>query len=183
LKHLGEAGTTISMQAYTSNFKMTMTFQLRDVGATQRLAAALADICAVGDIIALHGDLGAGKTCFSRFFVHALGVEEEVPSPTFTLVQTYPLANHSAEAIWHFDLYRIGNPAEAYELDIEDAFDTGISLIEWPENLGELMPEQHLQIKLAFAEDEGARTATLEVPRDWVERMATVTSALSDLLE
>jgi tRNA threonylcarbamoyladenosine biosynthesis protein TsaE len=93
------------------------------------------------------------------------------------------LANHSAESIWHFDLYRINNPAEAYELDIEDAFDTGISLIEWPQNLGELMPEQHLKIQLEFGKDEGARTATLEVPRDWVERMAHVTSALSDLLE
>jgi len=182
LKHLGEAGTTTSMQAYTSNFKMTLTFQLQNVGATQRLAAALADICTVGDIIALHGDLGAGKTSFARYFVHAMGIEEEVPSPTFTLVQTYPLSNHSAEAIWHFDLYRIGNPAEAYELDIEDAFNTGISLIEWPENLGELMPEQHLEIKLEFAVDEGARTATLEVPRNWVERMAPVTAALSDIL-
>jgi tRNA threonylcarbamoyladenosine biosynthesis protein TsaE len=170
------------MQAYTSDFKMTMNFRLTDLDATRRLAEALASICTNGDIIALHGNLGAGKTSFSRFFIHAMGVDEEVPSPTFTLVQTYPLTGHDAEAIWHFDLYRIGNPAEAYELDIEDAFDTGISLIEWPENLGELMPEQHLKISLDFGEKEDARTAAIEISRNWVERMAPVTAALQDML-
>ncbi|TDI58657.1 MAG: tRNA (adenosine(37)-N6)-threonylcarbamoyltransferase complex ATPase subunit type 1 TsaE [Alphaproteobacteria bacterium] len=162
---------------------MTKTFQLPDLKATERLAAALAPICKSGDVIALFGNLGAGKTTFSRYFVHSLGVEEEVPSPTFTLVQTYPLSGHDAEAIWHFDMYRINHPAEAYELDIEDAFDTGISLIEWPEKLGSLLPDSHLRIELIIGDTEGSRTARLEITPHWADRMAPVLDSLSDLIQ
>jgi tRNA threonylcarbamoyl adenosine modification protein YjeE len=160
---------------------MTAIFQLPDLQATERLAAALASICKSGDVIALQGKLGAGKTAFSRCFVHSLGIAEEVPSPTFTLVQTYPLAGHDAEAIWHFDMYRINNPAEAYELDIEDAFDTGISLIEWPEKLGDLLPADRLQIDLSIGDAQGSRTATIDIPPSWTDRLAPVLKELSDL--
>ena len=160
---------------------MTLTFQLASLEETELLARAVAQICQAGDVIALFGTLGAGKTSFARSFIQSLGVGEEVPSPTFTLVQTYPLADHDAEAIWHFDMYRISDAAEAYELDIEDAFDTGISLIEWPEKLGDLLPSASLKITLTYGEKEGTRTATIETPGSWEARLASVTSEVSDL--
>src|SRR5580692_7817201 len=110
---------------------------LPDETATAALAARIAAVAAPADIIALKGDLGAGKTAFARAFIRACGNQDEVPSPTFTLVQVY---DARPTAIWHFDLYRIRAPEEAWELGIEDAFITGISLIEWPERLRALLP-------------------------------------------
>src|SRR5205807_6696912 len=106
---------------------------LPDEAATARLAARISALAEIGDVIALSGDLGAGKTTFARAFIRARGETGEVPSPTFTLVQVYELA---AAAIWHFDLYRLRSPDEAWELGIEDALTEGISLIEWPDRLG-----------------------------------------------
>src|SRR5215470_13086350 len=111
---------------------------LPDEAATAAFAARVSAVAAAGDIIALKGDLGAGKTTFARAFIRAHGCEEEVPSPTFTLVQIYEVG---PIAIWHFDLYRINSPDEAWELGIEDAFLEGISLIEWPDRLGSLLPQ------------------------------------------
>jgi tRNA threonylcarbamoyl adenosine modification protein YjeE len=170
------------MQAYSSHSRLTVSFSLGDLAATARLAQELSQLCSAGDVIALHGTLGAGKTSFAREFIQALGLEEEVPSPTFTLVQTYPLADHDADAIWHFDMYRINNPAEAYELDIEDAFEGGISLVEWPEKLGELLPEDCLHLHLTMTENEGERVASLDGGPNWAERLGSLTSALSELV-
>jgi len=106
---------------------------LPDEAATAALAARIAAQVVPGDIIALRGDLGAGKTSFARAFIRACGdAHEEVPSPTFTLVQIY---QSDAVAIWHFDLYRLDGAEEAWELGIEEAFASGVSLIEWPERL------------------------------------------------
>ena len=117
---------------------------------TERLAQRLAPHVAPGDVIGLCGTLGSGKTAFARAFIRArLGRSaEEVPSPTFTLVQLY---EHAAGAIWHFDLYRLDGPEDAYELGIEDAFAGAISLIEWPEKLGATMPADWLEVRLAPA--------------------------------
>src|ERR1700745_860603 len=98
---------------------------LPDETATAALAARTAAVALPTDIIALKGELGAGKTSFARSFIRARGTEEEVPSPTFTLVQVYDV---DPTAIWHFDLYRIRTPEDAWELGIEDAFVEGISL-------------------------------------------------------
>ena len=127
--------------------------------ATAALATALAASARQGDVIGLSGPLGSGKTTFARYFIAArMGAsprEQEVPSPTFTLVEIYQPA--SGPAIWHFDLYRIETPDDAYELGIEDAFADGIALIEWPERLGGLMPREHLHIGLAAGKSETAR--------------------------
>ena len=127
---------------------------------TERLAAHLAPHTAPGDVIGLCGALGSGKTAFARAFIRArLGRgREEVPSPTFTLVQLY---EHAAGGIWHFDLYRLGAPEDAYELGIEDAFSGAISLIEWPEKLGAIMPGDWLQVHLAPGEGEDERLITI----------------------
>ncbi len=127
---------------------------LPDEAATAAFAARISALAAVGDIIALKGDLGAGKTTFARGFIRARGGTEEVPSPTFTLVQVYEL---TSAAIWHFDLYRLKSPEEAWELDIEEAFAEGISLIEWPERLGPLLPRRPPRDRLLFGDQPEAR--------------------------
>ena len=118
--------------------------ELRDLAATRALAARLAARARIGDVVGLAGALGAGKTTFARFFICArAGREIEVPSPSFSLVQPYVFAEAT---VWHFDLYRIGGPDGALELGIEDAFAEGISLVEWPERLGYLLPDDRLDI-------------------------------------
>jgi len=142
---------------------------LADESATVELARRIAGLARAGDVIALAGDLGVGKTRFARAFIGALtGDREEVPSPTFTLAQTY---ESSAGTIWHFDLYRLSRPAEAYELGIEDAFVDGIALIEWPERMQQLLPSQRLDVALSFADAADARAVRLTGHGDWSQRV------------
>jgi tRNA threonylcarbamoyladenosine biosynthesis protein TsaE len=139
---------------------------LPDEAATTGFAAQLAASAQGGDVIALKGDLGAGKTTLARAFIRARGAAGEVPSPTFTLVQVYQ------PGIWHFDLYRLRRPEEAWELGIEEAFADGISLIEWPERLGPYLPERRLDIALAFAAAPEARRAAVACGAAWRARLA-----------
>ena len=139
--------------------------------ATAALAARIAARAVPGDIIALKGDLGIGKTVFARAFIRACGNPDEVPSPTFTLVQVY---DAGPTEIWHFDLYRIRAPDEAWELGIEDAFAAGISLIEWPERLGPLLPERRLQLGFAFGDEPGARRIAIDPGKEWEARLAII---------
>ena len=105
------------------------------------VAAAIAPLLKTGDVIALEGTLGAGKTTFVRALVrYLLNNEVDVPSPTFTLLQTY---DTPILTLYHFDFYRLKKPEEAYEIGIEDAFDGGVSLIEWPQKIGSLLPKNH----------------------------------------
>ena len=150
----------------TVNFRA----DLPDEKATAVLGARLAAGARPGDVVALQGELGAGKTALARAFVDARGGDEDVPSPTFTLVQTYDLPGG---IVWHFDLYRLRAPEEAWELGIEDAFRDGISLIEWPERLGVLLPRQSLLVRLDFVA-AGGRRATLSGSGDWAPRLAAI---------
>ena len=140
---------------------------LPDEAATAELARRVAALARPGDVIALKGDLGTGKTLFARAFIG----EEDVPSPTFTLVQTY---DRPMGRVWHFDLYRLKSPEEAIELDIEDTFAEGISLIEWPERLGALLPRERLDIGLEFAGASTARKARLEGRGRWAELLPEI---------
>ena len=146
---------------------------LPDERATAALAARLAGLARPGDVIALKGELGAGKTSFARAFIRARGAAPEVPSPTFTLVQVYDFPD---AAIWHFDGYRLRDPEEAWELGIEDAFRDGISLIEWPERFGALVPPRRLEIALGHMARPTMRHARLEpgsvAAGDWSARLA-----------
>ena len=144
---------------------------LPDEAATAALAKRLAAHSRAGDVIALAGELGTGKTSFARAFIRARGGDEEVPSPTFTLVQVYELPG---AAIWHFDLYRLQAAAEAWELGIEEAFAEGISLIEWPERLGPLLPARRLEIHLVFGEAPQSRRARLSGDAAWRARLQQV---------
>ncbi len=136
---------------------------LIDEDGLSRLAGDLAATVRGGDLIALWGDLGAGKTTFARSFIRAraaqAGVQvDEVPSPTFTLVQTYELPGG---AIWHFDLYRLATADEVWELGLEDALAGGISLIEWPERMGPLLPARRTDLSLEFVEEHDLRRVTV----------------------
>lgn len=143
---------------------------LPDAAATARLAARLARRARQGDVIALEGPLGSGKTTFARAFIRAYGgAATEVPSPTFTLVEIYAFAGKPP--VWHFDLYRIKAPEEAWELGLEEALAEGICLIEWPERLGPLLPAEHLRLTLAEGPDPGARTARLVAVGAWAARL------------
>lgn len=148
------------------------------------LAAGLAPFATRGDVLALRGPLGAGKTVFARGFIaararaaglpeHAIG---EVPSPTFTLVQTYDLPD---TPIWHFDLFRLERPEDALELGIEEAFATAISLIEWPERLGSLLPPNRLDLAIDFAGAGDARHLWLTGGGGWPSRLAQFAKALT----
>jgi tRNA threonylcarbamoyladenosine biosynthesis protein TsaE len=132
----------------------SLTLHLADAAATDRLARCLAPLLQRGDAVLLEGPIGAGKTHLARALIRArLGREEEVPSPTFTLVQTY---EEDSADIWHADLYRLSHPDEVWELGLDDAFRTAICLIEWPDRLGSHLPEAALRIRLD-AEGEGRR--------------------------
>ena len=146
---------------------------LPDEAATAALAARISALAEVGDVIALKGDLGCGKTSFARAFIRARGGAEEVPSPTFTLVQIYEFGS---VAIWHFDFYRIKSPEEAWELGIEDAFIEGISLIEWPERLGPLLPRRRLEIKFLFGDRPEERRVLIDVGEGWQQRLAGISA-------
>ncbi len=136
---------------------MCATYELADETALAALAAKVAASARAGDLIALRGPLGVGKTTFARAFIRAFGGTEDVPSPTFTLVQTYDLAPC---AVWHYDVYRLDHEDELWELGIEDALAEGIVLMEWPERVEALLPEARLDIELAFA--DGGRRARLQ---------------------
>jgi tRNA threonylcarbamoyladenosine biosynthesis protein TsaE len=146
---------------------------LPDETATSALAAGIASRARGGDVIGLSGALGSGKTTFARYFIGARLGAAEVPSPTFTLVETYQ--PETGPAIWHFDLYRLEKPEEAYELGIEDAFAEGIALVEWPERLGSLLPRERLEIALAPGTRETSRIATLVPSPGWAQRIVGLT--------
>lgn len=144
-----------------------------DEAAMAEFARRLAGCSRRGDILALSGDLGVGKTTFARAFIRAYGrPTEEVPSPTFTLVQVYDPLDAAAPPIYHFDLYRLDSPEDAFELGLEDAFACGISLIEWPDRLGAWLPAARLDLAFAFGATEGARIVSMGAGAAWRDRLA-----------
>jgi tRNA threonylcarbamoyladenosine biosynthesis protein TsaE len=151
--------------------------ELPDEAATAALATRLARLVRRGDVIALKGELGTGKTSFARAFIRSrAGDDEIVPSPTFTLVQVYELPDLS---IWHVDGYRLRQPDEAWELGLEDAFRDGVSLIEWPERLGSLVPDRRLEITFEHAGGSHgaapeARRAIIDAGPDWATRLTAL---------
>jgi tRNA threonylcarbamoyladenosine biosynthesis protein TsaE len=130
--------------------------------ATASFAARLAPRLRPGDTLLLSGPIGAGKTHFARALIkarlQAAGRDEDVPSPTFTLVQTY---DDGAAEIWHADLYRLTHPAETVELGLDDAFRSAIVLVEWPDRLGGLAPAGALWLAFADGTDDTSRRVTV----------------------
>jgi len=139
-----------------------LTQTLTSLEQTQAFARSLAPLLAGGDTLLLEGPVGAGKTAFARALIWALrdiaGLPaEDVPSPTFTLIQTY---DAGPTEVWHADLYRLTDPSEIIELGLDDAFEAAICLIEWPERLGDAKPPGATTLALAVTGDE-SRNLTL----------------------
>jgi tRNA threonylcarbamoyladenosine biosynthesis protein TsaE len=145
---------------------LDLTCDLPDADATGRLGAAVALALKPGEAVCLTGPLGAGKSTLARALVRALTTpHEDVPSPTFTLVQFYaglrfPLA--------HFDLYRLERADEAFEIGLDEALEEGAAVIEWPERLGDRLPPDRLDIEIAF--DGEGRSARLVPHGAWKGR-------------
>lgn len=162
----------------------TLTLSLPDEDATRRLARLLAAQLRPGDLVTLSGELGAGKTALARALIRALsprGETEEIPSPTFTLAQSYDTPGLT---LWHFDLYRLGDPQEVAELGFDDALQTGAALVEWPDRLGPLLPANRLAIALGFDSSRGpeARLAVITGYGDWGKRFAALERILKNSL-
>lgn len=169
----------------------TVTFQLNlpNEAATEQLAQQLARVVRAGDVVFLQGELGAGKTTFTRHFARALGVQGRIKSPTYTLVESYDLPNtgeytHGAQQLHHFDLYRLGDPREWFSAGFDEYLNgQTISLIEWPSQADGALPEPSVRLSFEHAEDtadvsadrfDGARRVALSIA---TERATDITFA------
>lgn len=142
-------------------------FDLPDEAATSRLGAALGARLKPGDVVALSGPLGAGKSHLARAALQAATGTPDAPSPTFGLAHSYPAPG--GFEVWHFDLYRLERPEDVWELGLEDAFDCGAALIEWGERIAGLLPADTLVVRI---EPAGAgRRVRLRGAGDWARRL------------
>lgn len=147
---------------------MTPSIALPTLEDTRKLAAAVGQRLRCGDVVTLAGDLGAGKTTFAQFLIQALSAGDvEVTSPTFTILQTYPvtLADGTTPELYHYDLYRIDHESALVELGIDEAL-TQVTLIEWPERLGTMRIPVALALSFTLSED-GQRSVTMKGSAAW----------------
>lgn len=149
----------VLLNLVVNKMQYSFTLALNNEDATQNLAQVLAQHFTIG-VVYLVGDLGAGKTTLSRYFLHALGHQGAVKSPTYTLVEPY---NIQGKDIFHFDLYRLNDPYELELMGIRDYLDTpeALFLFEWPSKGGDEIPQADLIIHLEKSEDQLSRVATL----------------------
>lgn len=138
---------------------------------TENAARTMAKDLRAGDILLLSGDLGAGKTVFARALIRVMTGDDnmDVPSPTFTLLQTYDAPEGT---LWHFDLYRIKSPEEIYELGWEEAITDGIVIVEWPEKMGSLAPCDAVRIEFRTSPEAG-RILTVTIPEKLKDRFSS----------
>ncbi len=138
-----------------------MIYKTSSENDTIKAAAEFALTLKPRDIVLLNGDLGMGKSVFAREVIRTLTghPDLDVPSPTFTLAQTYET---KASDIWHFDLYRLKDPEELYEIGWEDALSSGILLVEWPDRLDYLTPKHAITVTLSQGDTPTSRTITIE---------------------
>ena len=147
------------------------TLTLTDLAATKRLGYFLAKQLMIGDVLALQGALGAGKSELARAIIQQVCPDEtDIPSPTFTLVQAYE--SDDKGSLLHFDLYRLAEPGDVFELGIEDAFVEAVCLIEWPERLAGYLPDYALTIEIDYDPGtNGDREVTLSGDAAWQKRL------------
>ena len=157
-----------------------MSFQvdLRGLQDTESLAHYIASIVRVGDVVLLKGNLGSGKTAFTRFFVGSLVDDAHVSSPTFSLVNVYE--GNQCE-IWHYDLYRVRRREELYELGIDDALSSAITVIEWPELIEESISNDGVIVSLQSSGESDIRTANVTLLGRFSERAEEIRSFIKGL--
>jgi tRNA threonylcarbamoyladenosine biosynthesis protein TsaE len=146
--------------------------RLHGVAQSAALGRRLAELLRPGDVVALFGALGAGKTTISRAILEAVGVEGEVASPTFPIVLVYD-PPEARLPVWHVDLYRIEGEEALEELGLDEALDDGVLLIEWPERMGDALWRHSLCLYLSVEED-GSRALTAKVPEAWEARWSSL---------
>lgn len=147
----------------------TLSLDLPTADHTAQSARSLGLSLAAGDTVLLTGDVGAGKTHFARSLIQSLlSHPEDVPSPTFTLVQTYDTPKGQ---IWHADLYRLTSTFEIEELGLTDAFADAICLVEWPDRLGNLKPDNALEITIETTSEEGRALTAHWTAEKWVQKL------------
>ncbi|WP_375427526.1 tRNA (adenosine(37)-N6)-threonylcarbamoyltransferase complex ATPase subunit type 1 TsaE [uncultured Sphingomonas sp.] len=145
--------------------------RLADAQATEALGASLAAVVRAGDVIALSGPLGAGKTSMARGLLRAMGLQGEAPSPSFAIVQPYAPPEVRVPVV-HVDLYRLDHPNEVEELGLEEALADSVLVVEWPERAGAEAWPGALRLTLSIEED-GARGLTWVAPAAWERRWPT----------
>lgn len=151
-------------------------FNSESPDTTSEFAERLSQVLKAGDVLLLEGPIGSGKTHFSRALIKARlnaasAPDEDVPSPTFTLIQTYEAG---PVEIWHADLYRLSHPDEAEELGLFQAFETAIVLVEWPDRLGDLAPKHALLLQFDQGRKEDERTIAISGNAKWRDRLQSL---------
>lgn len=151
-----------------------LTIYCNSLSETQTLAGCFAKHLKAGLVVGLNGPLGAGKSAFARFVIKAVcGQDQDVPSPTFTLAQSYE--THDGLPLMHMDLYRLEAAEDVFELGVEDSFFTHANLVEWPSKMGRYWPETAVSIMIEFMpqpSDDDERKLTFTGPRDFLASLA-----------
>ncbi len=140
-----------------------LVIEFQNEAETAAFGAKLATALRAGDVVRLEGPLGAGKSTLARGLIRAASGARDVPSPTFTLVETYETDD---AAIWHFDLFRLEDRDEVWELGLEDALETGVALIEWPQRIEGMLPNEALRLVLSVKEGN-VRQLHIIAPERW----------------
>jgi tRNA threonylcarbamoyladenosine biosynthesis protein TsaE len=162
-------------------YSLSVLVRTANVSATRALAADVARLTRGGDVIVLAGEMGAGKTAFTQGFARALGVTEAVTSPTFTLVQSYPA--HGGLTLHHLDVYRLDRMAEVSDLGLEELIEPrGVTVIEWGDAIADVLPDDRLEIRFEFADDESERDVSIDVlGPSWRKREQALIDAVENL--
>ena len=150
-------------------------YRTTSVAATRELASAVATLARPGDLVLLVGDLGAGKTAFTQGFAAALGIDEPITSPTFTLVRSYA----GKVRLNHLDVYRLESSSEADDLALGELLEDGVTLIEWGDTIASALPADYLELRFVFGEDDDERTIQSRfVGPSWAARQGALRTAL-----
>jgi tRNA threonylcarbamoyladenosine biosynthesis protein TsaE len=150
-------------------------YRTSSVDATRALAAAVAGLARTGDLVLLVGDLGAGKTAFTQGFAAALGIDEPITSPTFTLVRTYK----GRLVLNHLDVYRLEGPNEAEDLAIGELLEAGVTLIEWGDTIVGALPADYLELRFTLGDGDDDRDIKVrQVGPSWSARQRSLAEAM-----